>query len=68
MSDNRRVYRTIITKLRQLYPKGAKGNVIRHLNTLAGMIAGCSIKELPVTSHSAESTRSSESGKPGQAI
>ena len=40
MSDNRRVYRTIITKLRQLYPKGAKGNVIRHLNTLAGMMAG----------------------------
>jgi len=40
MSDNRRVYRTINTKLRQLYPKGAKGNAIRHLNTLAGMIAG----------------------------
>jgi hypothetical protein len=40
MSDNRRVYRTILTSLRQLYPKGAKGNVIRHLNTLAAMIAG----------------------------
>jgi hypothetical protein len=40
MSDNRRVYRTIITSMRQLYPKGAKGNAIRHLNTLAAMIAG----------------------------
>jgi len=40
MSDNRRVYRTIITSLRQLYPKGAKGNAIRHLNTLAALITG----------------------------
>jgi len=40
MSDNRRVYRTIISSLRQLYPKGAKGNVVRHLNTLAAMISG----------------------------
>jgi hypothetical protein len=40
MSDNRRVYRTIISSLRQLYPKGAKGNAIRHLNTLAALITG----------------------------
>lgn len=40
MSDNRRVYRTIISSLRQLYPKGAKGNTIRHLNTLAALITG----------------------------
>jgi hypothetical protein len=40
MSDNRQVYRTIITSLRQLYPKGAKGNTIRHLNTLAALITG----------------------------
>jgi hypothetical protein len=40
MSDNRRVYRTILASLRQLYPKGAKGNAIRHLNTLAALITG----------------------------
>lgn len=40
MSDNRRVYRTILTKLRQLYPKNAKGRTIQHLNTLAGLVSG----------------------------
>jgi len=40
MSDNRRVYRTILASLRQLYPKGAKGNVIRQLITLAALITG----------------------------
>jgi hypothetical protein len=40
MSDNRRVYRTIFTHLRQLYPKNAKGRTIQHLNTLAGLTAG----------------------------
>jgi hypothetical protein len=40
MSDNRRIYRTILSSLRQLYPKGAKGNVIRQLVTLAAMITG----------------------------
>jgi hypothetical protein len=40
MSDNRRVYRTILTHLRQLYPKNAKGRTIQHLNTLAGLITG----------------------------
>lgn len=40
MSDNRRVYRTIFTHLRQLYPKNAKGRTIQHLNVLAGLTAG----------------------------
>lgn len=40
MSDNRRVYRTIHTHLRQLYPKNAKGRTIQHLNTLSGLVAG----------------------------
>lgn len=40
MSDNRRVYRTIFTHIRQLYPKKATGRTIQHLNTLAGLTAG----------------------------
>jgi hypothetical protein len=40
MSDNRRVYRRIKTALRQLAPKEITGNQARHLNTLAGMVAG----------------------------
>ena len=40
MSDNRRVYRTIRNALRQLYPSEPKGNLARHLNTMAGLVAG----------------------------
>lgn len=40
MSDNRRVYRTIRTALRQLFPFEPTGNFARNLNTLAGMVAG----------------------------
>jgi hypothetical protein len=40
MSDNRRVYRTIREAIRQLYPQEPKGNLARHLNTLAGLISG----------------------------
>lgn len=40
MSDNRRVYRTIHTQLRQLYPKNATGRVVQHINTMAGLVAG----------------------------
>lgn len=41
MSDNRRVYRRIISSLRQLYPPNRlNGHQLRHLNTLAGMMAG----------------------------
>jgi hypothetical protein len=40
MSDNRRVYSTIRNALRQLYPTEPKGNLARHLNTMAGLVAG----------------------------
>lgn len=40
MSDNRRVYRTIRVTLKQLFPYEPQGNFARHLNTLAGMVAG----------------------------
>jgi hypothetical protein len=40
MSDNRRVYGTILTNLRQLYPQSAKGNVVRQLITSAVTITG----------------------------
>ncbi len=40
MSDNRRVYRRIESKLRQLFPKQLTGNQARHMNTLAAMITG----------------------------
>lgn len=40
MSDNRRIYSTIRNALRQLYPSEPKGNLARHLNTLAGLVAG----------------------------
>lgn len=40
MSDNRRVYRHIMSSLKQLYPKELKGHKARHLNTLAALIAG----------------------------
>jgi hypothetical protein len=40
MSDNLRRYRAIKQALKQLYPKEPKGNLARHLNTLAGLISG----------------------------
>jgi len=40
MSDNRRRYRTIRRELKRLYPFEPKGNLARHLNTLAGLISG----------------------------
>jgi hypothetical protein len=39
MSDNRRRYRTIRKELKRLYPIEPKGNLARHLNTLAGLIS-----------------------------
>ena len=40
MSDNRRRYRSIRQQLKRLYPFEPKGNLARHLNTLAGLISG----------------------------
>ena len=40
MSDNLRSYRAIRQALRQCYPRDAKGNLVRHLNTLAALISG----------------------------
>ena len=40
MSDNRRRYRSIRNALLQLHPGEPKGNVARHLNTLAAFISG----------------------------
>ena len=40
MSDNRRRYRAIRKALKDLYPFEPKGNLARHLNTLAGLICG----------------------------
>jgi hypothetical protein len=40
MSDNRRVYRTIRKAIQQLYPKSPKGNLARHLNTMAALVCG----------------------------
>jgi len=50
MSDNRRRYRTIRKELKRLYPIEPKGNLARHLNTLAGLISGivgCNSAYLP---------------------
>jgi len=41
MSDNHRVYRSIRSGLAKLYPqRHLNGDQVRHLNTLAGMVAG----------------------------
>jgi len=40
MSDSRRVYRRIESKLKQLFPKRLTANQARHMNTLAAMITG----------------------------
>ncbi len=40
MSDNRRVYRRIESKLKQLFPKKLTANQARHMSTLSAMITG----------------------------
>lgn len=40
MSDNARRYRSIRNGLKSIYPSEPKGNLARHLNTLAAMISG----------------------------
>ena len=40
MSNNRRAYRHIKSSLMQIHPKQLKGQQVRHLDTMAGMIAG----------------------------
>lgn len=40
MSDNLRRYRAIQIALQRLYPREPKGNLARHLNTLAALISG----------------------------
>jgi hypothetical protein len=40
MSDNLRRYRAIHNALKQAYPAQPKGNVARHLHTLAALISG----------------------------
>lgn len=40
MSDNRKRYRAIKKAMKQLYPSEPKGNLARHLETLAGLISG----------------------------
>lgn len=40
MSDSRRVYRAIKHAIKQLYPEEPRGNLARHLETLAGMVSG----------------------------
>ncbi len=40
MSDNRRVYRTIRTALKQMYPTEPKGNTGRMLTTLVALVSG----------------------------
>ncbi len=40
MSDTHKRYRAVRNALRSMYPQEAKGNLARHLNTLASMISG----------------------------
>jgi hypothetical protein len=40
MSDNRRRYRAIKDAIKQFYPMEPKGNLARHLNTLAALVNG----------------------------
>ncbi len=40
MSDNRHRYSAIKNAIKQLYPTEPKGNVARHLHTLAALISG----------------------------
>lgn len=50
MSDNHRRYHAIQKALKELYPFEPRGNLARHLNTLAGLISGivgCKSVNLP---------------------
>jgi len=40
MSDSRRVHRAIKKAMKQLYPEEPRGNLARHLETLASMVSG----------------------------
>jgi hypothetical protein len=40
MSDSRQVHRAVQTALKRLYPEEPRGNLARHLNTLASLITG----------------------------
>lgn len=40
MSDNRRIYRRIESKLKQLFPKRLTANQARHMSTLSAMVTG----------------------------
>jgi hypothetical protein len=40
MSDSRQVHRAIKQAVKQLYPEEPRGNLARHLETLAGMVTG----------------------------
>lgn len=64
MSDNRRVYRTIRTSLKQLFPIEPQGNFARHLNTLAAMVSGIvqgKSSQLPTIARKAPETAKVES-------
>jgi hypothetical protein len=47
VSDNLRRYRAIRKAIQQLYPSEPKGNLARHLNTLAGLISGIVASRVP---------------------
>ena len=47
-SDNVRRYRAIRVALQKLYPGEAKGNLVRHLNTLAALISGIVGRKVPI--------------------
>ena len=64
MSDSRRVYRAINQAVKQLHPDEPRGNVARHLNTLAGMVTGIVLGKschLPKLAHKAPDATLAES-------
>lgn len=64
MSDSRRVYGAIKQAVKQLYPTEPRGNVARHLNTLAGMVTGIVLGkscQLPKLAHKAPDATLAES-------
>jgi Transposase DDE domain len=64
MSDSRRVYRAINQAVKQLYLSEPRGNVARHLNTLAGMVTGLVLGKschLPKLAHKAPDATLAES-------
>ena len=64
MSDSRRVYRAIKQAVKQLHPDEPRGNVLRHLNTLAGMVTGIVLGKschLPKLAHKAPDATVAES-------